>query len=131
MSVFINEHTSIVVQGMTGNEGSFWSRHMIQMGSTVVAGVTPGKEGQTVEGCPVFHTMRRVVERYPVDASVIFVPPQFTKDAVYEALDSGIKKIVTIADGIPLHDMLQIRAAAKSEHAFVIGGNTTGVISPR
>lgn len=130
MSIFIDEHTKILIQGMTGKEGSFWSAHMIEMGSQVVAGVTPGKEGQRVEDRPIYHSVRRAAAQHEVDASMIFVPPRFTKDAVFEALDSGIKKIVTVADGIPLHDMVQIRSAAKSEGAIVVGGNTTGVISP-
>jgi succinyl-CoA synthetase alpha subunit len=130
MSIFIDDKTRILVQGMTGKEGSFWSAHMIEMGSAVIVGVTPGKEGQNVEGRPIYHSVRRAVEHHEIDASMIFVPPRFTKDAVFEALDSGIRKIVTVADGIPLHDMVQIRSAAKSEGATVVGGNTTGVISP-
>ncbi|MCL2478828.1 MAG: succinate--CoA ligase subunit alpha, partial [Treponema sp.] len=127
---YIDESTRIVVQGITGKEGSFWTRHMKEMGSNVVAGVTPGKEGQEVEGIPVFHSVRNAVAKHGADASMIFVPPRFTMDAVMEALDSGIKKIVTIADGIPLHGMLKIRAAAIANGAMVIGGNTSGVISP-
>jgi len=130
MSVFIDRGTRVLVQGITGGEGSFWTRHMIELGTTVVAGVTPGKEGQEVEGAPVFHTVRRAVAQRPADAAMIFVPPRFVKDAVYEALDAGIRKIVTVADGIPLHEALQIRAAALSCGARVIGGNTSGAISP-
>lgn len=146
MSIFIDRTTRVVVQGATGGEGSFWTRHMIELGTTVVAGVTPGKEGMTVatdakvpahsplehsfSGVPVYHTVRRAVEAHAADAAMLFVPPRFTKDAVFEALDAGIKKIVTIADGIPLHEALQIRAAARSAGARVIGGNTSGVISP-
>ncbi|NQT58072.1 MAG: succinate--CoA ligase subunit alpha [Bacteroidetes bacterium] len=130
MSIFITENTRVLVQGITGKEGSFWTKHMIELGTKVVAGVTPGKEGQVVEECPVYHTVRRAVAENDIDAAMLFVPPRFTKDAVYEALDSGIKKIVTIADGIPLHEMVQIRAAAKSCDAMVIGGNTSGCISP-
>ncbi|MCL2832520.1 MAG: succinate--CoA ligase subunit alpha [Treponema sp.] len=130
MSIFIDENTKIVVQGITGKEGSFWTKHMKEMGSAVVAGVTPGKEGQEVEGIPVYHSVRNAAAKHKADASMIFVPPKFTYDAVMEALDSGIKKIVTIADGIPLHEMLKIRAAALANKAMVIGGNTSGVISP-
>ena len=107
MSIYIDEKTRVIVQGITG------------------------KEGQAVEGIPVFHTIRRAVKDYEADACMLFVPPVFTKDAVFEALDSGIKKIVAIADGIPLHDAVKIRSAAKSAGALVIGGNTSGVISPR
>jgi len=130
MSVFIDRSDRVLVQGITGGEGSFWTKHMIDLGTTVVAGVTPGKEGQSVEGVSVFHTVRRAVESHPADAAMLFVPPRFTKDAVFEALDSGIRKIVTIADGIPLHEALEIRAAAMSCGARVVGGNTSGVISP-
>ncbi len=130
MSIFINKETRIVVQGVTGQEGSFWTKHMLDMGATVVAGVTPGKEGQDVHGVPVFHTVAGAVETHAADAAMLFVPPRFTKDAIYEALDAGIRKIVTIADGIPLHDQIQIRAAAQSVGARVVGGNTSGVISP-
>jgi len=130
MSIYIDENTKIIVQGITGKEGSFWTKHMKEMGSDVVAGVTPGKEGQEVEGIPVFHSVRNAVAKHSADAAMIFVPPKFTMDAVMEALDSGIKKIVTIADGIPLHEMLKIRTAAIANNAMVIGGNTSGVISP-
>jgi len=130
MSIFIDRTDRVLVQGITGGEGSFWTKHMIDLGTQVVVGVTPGKEGQSVEGVPVYHTIRRAVADRPADAAMLFVPPRFTKDAVFEALDSGIKKIVTIADGIPLQDAIQIRKAALSCGARVVGGNTSGVISP-
>lgn len=130
MSIFINEDTKVLVQGITGKEGRFWTEHMIGCGTNVVAGVTPGKEGVQVEGRNVYHSVRRAISHVDVEAAMLFVPPRFTKDAVFEALDSGIKKIVTVADGIPLHDSIQIRKAALLEGALVIGGNTSGVISP-
>lgn len=136
MSIFIDRSTRIIVQGITGKEGSFWTSHMIDMGAAVVAGVTPGKEGQTVRDVPVYHSVRRAQESLrneaggPAEAAMLFVPPLFTKDAVYEALDSGISKVVTIADGIPLHDQIEIRAVARAAGAQVVGGNTSGVISP-
>ncbi len=130
MSIFIDKDTKVLVQGITGKEGSFWTKHMMELGTDVIGGVTPGKEGQTVAGKPVYHSVRRAVAEHEADAAMLFVPPRFTKDAVFEALDGGIKKIVTIADGIPLHEMVQIRAAAASCGAMVIGGNTSGVISP-
>ncbi len=129
MSIIINKQTKIIVQGMTGKEGSFWTNHMKNMGTNVVFGVTPGKEGQNVEGIPVFHTVKRGVQEFGAEASMLFVPPKFVKDAVFEALDSGIKTICTVADGIPLHDSLEIRKAALSCGAMVIGGNTSGLIS--
>ncbi len=130
MSIFIDRTDRVLVQGITGSEGAFWTKHMMDLGTQVVVGVTPGKEGQAVEGVPVYHTIRRAVTDKPANAAMLFVPPRFTKDAVFEALDSGIKKIVTIADGIPLQDAIQIRKAALSCGARVVGGNTSGVISP-
>lgn len=130
MSIFIDRNTLVEVQGVTGKEGSFWTKHMIDLGTKVTFGVTPGKEGQSVDGVPVYHTVARGLREHKADAAMLFVPPRFTKDAVYEALDGGILKIVTIADGIPLHEMIQIRQAARSCGAMVIGGNTSGVISP-
>lgn len=130
MSIFCDTSTRIIVQGITGKEGSFWTKHMVEMGAKVVAGVTPGKEGQEIEGVPVYHSVARAVRQHPADAAMLFVPPRFTMDAVYEALNSSLKKIVTIADGIPLHEQLQIRSAARAAGAQVVGGNTSGVISP-
>jgi succinyl-CoA synthetase alpha subunit len=130
MSIFINQDTLVEVQGATGKEGSYWTGHMAEMGTKVVFGVTPGKEGQTVGEIPVYHTVARGLKQHQADAAMLFVPPRFTKDAVFEALDGGIRKIVTIADGIPLHEMVQIRSAALSCGAVIIGGNGSGVISP-
>ncbi|WP_407308184.1 succinate--CoA ligase subunit alpha [Desulfosporosinus sp. SB140] len=129
MSVIIDSGTRVLIQGITGKEGSFWAKHMKDYGTNVVVGVTPGKEGQDVDEVPVYHTVRRAVEKYQVDASLLFVPPRFAKGAIFEALDAGIKTIVVTAEGIPLHEMVQIRKAALSEGAMVIGGNTTGIIS--
>jgi Succinyl-CoA synthetase, alpha subunit len=130
MSVFIDQTTIVEVQGATGKEGSFWLKHMKEMGTRVVYGVTPGKEGQNVEGVPIFHSVARGMKKYPAELAMLFVPPRFTKDAVFEALDAGIKKIVTIAEGIPVHECLQIRRAAIACGAMVIGGNSSGIISP-
>ncbi|MDL2307668.1 CoA-binding protein [Desulfovibrio sp. OttesenSCG-928-C06] len=133
MSVFIDENTTVEVQGATGKEGSFWLKHMKEMGTKVVFGVTPGKEGQEVDGVPVYHSVQRGMKKSPngpAELAMLFVPPRFTKDAVFEALDAGIKKIVTIADGIPIHECLQIRRAALSCDAMVIGGNSSGIVSP-
>jgi len=131
MSIFINQDTRVLVQGITGKEGSFWTKHMIELGTNVICGVTPGKEGQFVEGRPVYNSVAEALKHYKVDASMLFVPPRLTKDAVMEALYAGIKKIVTIGDGIPLHEMVLIRQAAIERNAMVVGGNTSGVISPK
>lgn len=130
MSVFIDEKTRVLVQGITGSEGAYWTKHMKDLGTVVVAGVTPGKGGQAVEGVPVFDTVQQAVNATGADASVLFVPPRFARDAIFEGLDAGIRKIVVTADGIPVHDAMEIRAAAVSLGAKVIGGNTTGVITP-
>ncbi len=131
MSIFIDQNTKVCVQGITGKEGSFWTKHMIELGTQVLCGVTPGKEGQFIEGKPVYNSVKKAVEHHDIDASMLFVPPKLAKDAVMEALDAGIKKVVTIADGIPLHEMVLIRQAAKEHNAMVVGGNTSGVISPK
>lgn len=129
MSIILDENTRVLVQGITGKEGKFWTKHMIDYGTNVVAGVTPGKEGQTVEDVPVFHTVKRATALMDVDASLLFVPPQLAKDAIMEAMDAEIKTIVVLCEGIPLHDTLQIRSAALAEGCTVIGGNTSGIIS--
>ncbi len=130
MSIIINKTTRVLVQGITGKEGAFWTRHMLEMGTRIVAGVTPGREGQEVEGVPVYHTVRRALAAHEVDAAVLYVPPRFAMDAALEALDAGIRTIVILAEGIPLHDALEIRATAGARGAMVIGGNSTGVITP-
>ncbi|WP_286232179.1 succinate--CoA ligase subunit alpha [Neobacillus mesonae] len=129
MSIILDQSTRVLVQGITGKEGSFWTKHMMDYGTNVVAGVTPGREGQNVAGVPVFHTVKRAVRNIPVDASLLFVPPRFAKEALFEALEAGIKKVVILCDGIPLHDAIQMRKAALNAGAMVIGGNTSGVIS--
>lgn len=130
MSIFIQKETRVLVQGITGSEGSYWAKHMKELGTNVVAGVTPGKGGQQVEGIPVFNTVQEAVAATQADASVLFVPPRFAYDAVFEALDAGILKIVVTAEGIPLHQAMEIRTAARLRGATVVGGNTTGVITP-
>lgn len=130
MSVFIDKETRVLVQGITGSEGSYWTRHMIDLGTNVVAGVTPGKGGMVVEGVKVFNTVQQAVVATQADAAVLFVPPKFAYDAIFETLDAGIRKIVVTAEGIPLHEAMKVRAAALALSATIIGGNTTGVITP-
>ncbi|HBQ64789.1 MAG TPA: succinate--CoA ligase subunit alpha, partial [Clostridiales bacterium] len=130
MSIFVEQHTRVIVQGITGKEGAYWTKHMKDMGTCIVAGVTPGKEGQRVEDIPVFHSVQRALNRHQADAAMLFVPPRFTREAVFEALYAGIRLIVTVADGIPLHDAAAIRREALDRGARVIGGNTSGIISP-
>lgn len=129
MSIIIDQNTPVLIQGITGKEGSFWAKHAKDYGTNIVAGVTPGKEGQEVDEIPVYHTVRRAAAEHNIEASLLVVPPRFAKGAIFEALDAGIKTIVVTAEGIPLHEMLQIRKAAQAMNAMVIGGNTTGIIS--
>ena len=130
MSILVNAQTRVLIQGITGTEGSFWTEHILGLGTRVVAGVTPGKAGQSVHGVPVFDSVRAAVAETGAEASVLFVPPRFAGDAVFEALDAGIRTVVIIAEGIPVHDALDIRRAALNCGAAVIGGNTSGVITP-
>lgn len=130
MSILIHRETRVLIQGITGNEGRYWSQHMLGLGTRVVAGVTPGKQGRNVHGIPVFDSVAEAVAAHHPEASVLFVPPRFVRDAVFEALDSGILTLVIIAEGVPVHDALAIRAAALACGACIIGGNTSGVITP-
>lgn len=129
MSILIDASTHVLVQGITGSEGAFWTRHMKSYGTSVVAGVTPGKEGQELDGIPVYNTVRGAAQDFRIDASVLFVPPRFAKDALYEALAAGIRKVVVLSEGIPVHDTVLMRKAALERGAVVLGGNTTGIIS--
>lgn len=129
MSIIIDSDTRVLIQGITGKEGRFWAKHSIDYGTNVVAGVTPGKEGERVENVPVYHTVRRAVKEHQVEASLLFVPPRFAMDAIYESLDGGVKTIVVTAEGIPLHQQIQIRKTALHTGARIIGCNSTGLIS--
>ncbi|MEM4894163.1 MAG: CoA-binding protein, partial [Desulfurococcaceae archaeon] len=129
--MLVNRNTKAIVQGITGREGSFHTKLMLEYGTRIVAGVTPGKGGQTVHGVPVYDTVKEAVDKHGVvDASIIFVPSRFAAEAVYEALENGIKVIVVITEGIPLHDELKFVNLAKTLGVSVIGPNTPGVISP-
>ncbi|QIA27182.1 succinate--CoA ligase subunit alpha [Thermaerobacter sp. PB12/4term] len=130
MAILIDERTRVVVQGITGHQGSFHTGQMIEYGTRVVAGVSPGKEGQEVKGVPVYDTVEAAVEKHGATASVIFVPAPFAKDAVLEALEAGIKLVVVITEHVPLHDAMEIMARARLKGATIIGPNTFGVISP-
>jgi succinyl-CoA synthetase alpha subunit len=130
MSILIDGQTKLIVQGITGREGSFHTEQMLGYGTNVVAGVTPGKAGQTVCGVPVFDTVREAKEQTGADASVIFVPAPYTAAGAYEALDAGIALVITIAEHVPVHDMMGVYHAAKAKGARLIGPNSFGVISP-
>lgn len=130
MSILINENTRVAVQGITGGEGTFHTQRMLEYGSKVVAGITPGKGGQTHLGVPVFNTVAEAVEKEGANASAIFVPPLFAADAIMEAADAGIKVVVCITEGIPTYDMIKVKQFLKGKDCSLIGPNTPGIISP-
>ena len=130
MSIVVNEHTKVVVQGITGNEGLFHTRQMVQYGTKIVGGVTPGKGGQAVDGIPVFHTVASAVKETGANASIIFVPPAFSADAVMESTEAGLKTIVCMTEGIPTLDMIQVKHYLKGKNVNLVGPNTPGIISP-
>ena len=130
MSVLVNKNSKIIVQGFTGSEGTFHSTQMIEYGTNVVGGVTPGKGGQTHLNKPVFNTVKDAVDSTGADVSVIFVPPAFAADAIIEAADAGIKVIVTITEGIPTRDMIKVNAYLKNTDSVLVGPNCPGVITP-
>jgi succinyl-CoA synthetase alpha subunit len=130
VSILVDANTRLVVQGITGREGAFHATRNKAYGTNVVAGVTPGKAGQDVEGIPVFNTVRDAVEATDANTAMVFVPPRFAADAIYEAIDSGVDLIVAITEGIPAHDMLRIRTHLKRGNQTLIGPNCPGAISP-
>jgi len=130
MSVLLNKNSKVLVQGFTGTEGTFHSTQMIEYGTKVVGGVTPGKGGQFHLGLPVFNTMKDAVESTSADVSVIFVPPPFASDAILEAAVAGIKLIVTITEGIPVSDMVIVKEHLRHLDCRMIGPNCPGIITP-
>lgn len=130
MSVLVNKDSKIIVQGFTGSEGTFHATQMIEYGTNVVGGVTPGKGGSTHLDRPVFNTVKDAVEKAGADTTIIFVPPAFAADAIMEAADAGIKVIITITEGIPVADMIKAYAYIKTKGCRLIGPNCPGVITP-
>lgn len=130
MSIIIDQNTRLIVQGITGREGTFHTEQMLAYGTKVVAGVTPGKGGQSVLGVPVFNTVREAMEATDANTSVIFVPAKFTKASVLEALDAGMKTVLTIAEHVPVHDMMECYRLARLKGARLFGPNSFGIISP-
>jgi len=129
MAIIIDEKTKCIVQGMTGQQGSFHTNLMKEYGTKIVAGVTPGKKGQEVEGIPVFDTVKEALEHEKAEFSIIFVPAKFAKDAAFEALENDLT-IVLITEHIPVHDAMEIMNMAKKKNKIVIGPNCPGIISP-
>ena len=130
MSVLVNKNSKIIVQGFTGSEGTFHAGQMIEYGTNVVGGVTPGKGGQTHLDKPVFNTVQEAVDKVGADTTIIFVPPAFAADAIMEAADAGIKVIITITEGIPVADMIVASDYIKDKDCRLIGPNCPGVITP-
>ncbi len=130
MSVLVNKDSKIIVQGFTGSEGTFHAEQMIEYGTQVVGGVTPGKGGQEHLGRPVFNTVQEAVEKVGADTSILFVPPAFAADAIMEAAEAGIKVIITITEGIPIADMVKVADYIKNRDCRLIGPNCPGVITP-
>jgi len=130
MSIIINENTRLIVQGITGREGIFHTEQMLKYGTNVVAGVTPGKGGQTVLGVPVFDTVKQAKEETNANATILFVPARFTQTGVFEAIDADVPVIITIAEHVPVHDMMLCYHLAKMKGIRLFGPNSFGIISP-
>lgn len=130
MSILVNKNSKVIVQGFTGKEGSFHASQMIEYGTNVVGGVTPGKEGSIHLERPVFNTVENAVKSTGADVSIIFVPPAYAADAIMEAADAGIKVIVTITEGIPVQDMIKAKRYVTEKGARMIGPNCPGIITP-
>jgi len=130
MAVLLDSNSKVIVQGFTGKEGSFHAGQMIEYGTNVVGGVTPGKGGQEHLGKPVFNTVQEAVNKAKANTSVIFVPPRFAGDAIMEAADAGIKVIICITEGIPVQDMVKVKAYLRDKASRLVGPNCPGVISP-
>lgn len=130
MAIFVDKKTRLIVQGITGRDGSFHTKQMLDYGTKVVGGVTPGKGGTKAHGVPVFDTMAEAVAKTKANASVIYVPPQFAVDAIYEAAEAGVSLIVCITEGLPANDMLTVYHFLKSKGIRLIGPNCPGIISP-
>jgi len=130
MSIIVNKDSKVLVQGFTGSEGTFHSEQMLEYGTNIVAGVTPGKGGMTHLGLPVFNSVSEAVNKLEINTSIIFVPPMFAADAIMEAVQSNIKTIVAITEGIPTADMIKVKAYIKNKGVVLIGPNCPGIITP-
>src|SRR4051794_37976800 len=130
MAVFVDKDTKLVVQGLTGREGSFHGLRNREYGTDLVAGVTPGKGGQDVDGVPIFNTVHAAVAETGANTAMVFVPPPFAADAIYESADAGIETIICITEGIPVHDMMRVYNFLEGTATRLIGPNCPGVLSP-
>ena len=129
MGIFVGKKTKVIVQGITGAQGNFHTRLMLEYGTHIVAGVTPGKGGTTVNGVPVYDTIEETVKEHPAEASIVFVPAPFATDACFEALDAKLKTIVIITEHMPVRDVIQVMNHARRQGAVLIGPNTPGIIT--
>ncbi|MBQ5364589.1 MAG: succinate--CoA ligase subunit alpha [Spirochaetales bacterium] len=130
MSIYVNKDTRVIVQGITGKQGAFHTEKMLEYGTAIVGGVTPGKAGQKLLGVPVFNTVYDAVRETGADASVIYVPPKFAADSILEAIDAGVRIIVCITEGIPVLDMARVRHYLDGSSSRLIGPNCPGIITP-
>ncbi|MEM1545760.1 MAG: succinate--CoA ligase subunit alpha [Candidatus Methanomethylicia archaeon] len=131
MAILANKNTYIVVQGITGREGAFHTKLMLEYGSKIIAGVSPGKSGQQIHGVPVYDSIEEALKNHSeINTSIIFVPARYASDAVYEAIDGGLKLIVVITEGIPVHETLKFVNYAKSRGVHIVGPNCPGIITP-
>ncbi|MEM2911082.1 MAG: succinate--CoA ligase subunit alpha [Candidatus Bathyarchaeia archaeon] len=130
MGIIVDKNTRVIVQGITGKQGSFQTKLMLEYGTKIVAGVTPGKGGTKIHNVPVYDTIEEAVKENPAEASIIFVPAPFVEDAASEAIENGIKKVIIITEHVPLKDTISIIAFAKQAGALIIGPNTPGIITP-
>jgi len=131
MGIIVNQNTHAIVQGITGTQGSFHTKLMLEYGTKIVAGVTPGKGGNQIHSIPVYDTVEAAIEKHPANASIIFVPAPFAAEAALEALENGIKTIIVITEHIPIKDAVNVMAYAKQVKATIIGPNTPGIITPK
>lgn len=130
MSILVDKDTKLIIQGITGREGTFHAEQMLNYGTNVVAGVTPGKGGQEILGIPVFDTVREAVEKTGANTSILFVPAKYTIAGIYEAIDANVELILTIAEHVPVQDMMNVYHLAKSRNCRIVGPNSFGIISP-
>ena len=130
MGIIINKNTRAIVQGITGTQGSYHTKLMLEYGTKIVAGTTPGKGGTQIHGVPIYDTVEEAIEKHFANASIIFVPAQFAADAALESLENGIKTIVIITEHIPIKDAINVMKCAKQTNAIIIGPNTLGIITP-
>jgi len=130
MAILVDKNSKIMVQGITGGAGKFHTKRMLEYGTNIVGGTSPGKGGQDVEGKPVYDTVAECVKGTGADTSVIFLPAQFVKEAAIEAIRAGVKFVVVVPEHIPIHDMLLVRKEAMKQNCTVLGGNTAGIITP-